>query len=351
MNKKTLSDEKLPERSAHILKMLVEKHIEDGQPVGSRALVSDGALTLSSATVRNVLSDLEARGYLKSPHTSAGRVPTTEGYRLFVDHLLTSSDIEIPGIEQVQSVLASNSDPKAIAESASSIISDMTQLTGIVMLPGKNDDRLKQIDFLPLNEKQVLAILVLNEKEVQNHIIDTEREYDAIELNEASNYLKQNFAGQRITEIKEKLIQLMQSEKESLTKSMETAIEVSNKALDQSKSEDSLLIRGESHLLDAPGETDLSRLKDLFEAFSQKRDIIDLLDKCSRSKSMQIFIGKESGNQMFKDLSLVSAPYTVGEEVVGVLAVVGPRRIPYQKVIPTVNITAKILDSVLNQTH
>lgn len=340
----------LTERSAHILKLLVEKHIENGQPVGSKSLVGEG-LALSPATVRNVLADLEARGYLQSPHTSAGRVPTTEGYRLFVDHLLTASEVDLGGLEQMKKALSSASDAKSIAESASKIVSDMTQLTGIVMLPGSHNDTLKQIDFLPLNSRQVLVVLVINEKEVQNHIIDTEREYNAIELNEASNYLKQNFAGKRISDIRNKLLSMMEKEKQHMTKVMETAIQMSSKALERSKSEDSLVIKGESHLLGAGEQTDLPRLKDLFEAFSRKKDIIDLLDRCSQSNQMQIFIGKESGNQLFQDLSLISAPYTVGEEIVGVLAVVGPRRIPYQRVIPAVNITAKILDSVLNQTH
>lgn len=340
----------LPERSAHILKLLVEKHIENGQPVGSKSLVGEG-LALSPATVRNVLADLEARGYLASPHTSAGRVPTTEGYRLFVDHLLTASEVEVPALEQVKTALSTARDPKSIAESASRIVSDMTQLTGIVMLPSSHKDTLKQIDFLPLNSHQVLVVLVINEKEVQNHIIDTDREYDPIELNQASNYLKQNFAGQSISEIRRKLLAMMKKEKQHLSKVMETAIQVSSQAFERTKTEDSLVIKGESHLLDAQQQTDLSRLKELFEAFSRKKDIIDLLDRCSQSNQMQIFIGKESGNQLFQDLSLISAPYTVGEEIVGVLAVVGPQRIPYQRVIPAVNITAKILDSVLNQTH
>jgi len=341
----------LPERSEHILKLLIERHIEDGTPVGSKALVSESDLGLSPATVRNVLADLENRGYLKSPHTSAGRVPTAEGYRLFVDHLLTASEIDAASIENIKQLLAGDSNPKSLAESASTLISEMTQLTGIVMVPGSQKDTLKQIDFLPLNSKQVLAVLVINENNVQNHIIDTEREYDTIELNQASNYLKENFAGKSISEIRSELLKLMREEKQSMSNIMETAIQMSSRALEKSKSEDSLVIKGESHLLDPGMQTDIVKVRELFEAFSQKQDIIHLLDKCSRSNSMQIFIGKESGNQLFKDMSLISAPYTVGEEVVGVLAVVGPQRIPYQKVIPTVNITAKVLDSVLNQSH
>ncbi len=345
-------NKKLPERSEHILKLLIERHIELGQPIGSKTLVGEGGLALSSATVRNVLSDLEARGYLRSPHTSAGRVPTAEGYRLFVDHLLTASEIEIASVQHIQKALSRDSDPKTIVESASRMLSEMTQLTGIVMLPGSRKNTLKQIDFLPLNSRQILAVLVINDKEVQNHIVDTEREYDAIELNQASNYLKQNFAGKGIDDIRAELLKLMDEEKRNLSQAMETAIQVSTKAFEKTAhSEHDLVIKGESHLLGAQEETNLKQLRELFEAFSQKRDIIDLLNRCSKSKAMQIFIGKESGSELFHDLSLISAPYTVGEEVVGVLAVVGPQRIPYQKVIPAVNITAKILDSVLNQSH
>lgn len=353
MNKKNSGQlaSALPERSEHILRMLIQKYIENGQPVGSRLLAGEGDLALSPATVRNVLADLEARGYLTSPHTSAGRVPTTEGYRLFVDHLLTVSDINVPNIEQMQKILSAGSDPKTLAELASGLLSEITQLTGIVLVPGSQKETLRHMEFLPLNNRQVLVILVINEKEVQNYVIDTEREYDALELNQASNFVNQNFSGQSMPAIRARLLKMMEQEKQDLTSLMEAAISVSSKALEHNKSQNSLVIKGESNLLGSSNNADLGRLKELFDAFSQKRDIIDMLDRCSHSKGMQIFIGKESGNKLFNDLSLISAPYTVGEEVVGVLAVVGPTRIPYQKVIPTVNITAKILASVLNQTH
>jgi heat-inducible transcriptional repressor len=345
----------LPERSEHILKLLIEKYIENGQPVGSKIIAGNTDLSLSSATVRNVLADLENRGYLKSPHTSAGRVPTTEGYRLFVDHLLTVSDLgaaenHISQVKHIKQLLSANTDSQSIAETASRMLSDMTQLTGIVLVPSSQNKTLRHMEFLPLNSKQVLVILVINEKEVQNYVIDTDREFDEIELNQATNYVNQNFSGQSVAAIREQLLHLMKQEKQDLTGLMETAISVSSKALEKTKSQDSLVIQGESNLLGSQN-ADLGRLKGLFNAFNQKRDIIDILDRCSQSKGMQIFIGKESGNQLFDDMSLISAPYTLGEEVVGVLAVVGPTRIPYQKVIPTVNITAKILASVLNQTH
>ncbi len=341
----------LPERSEQVLKLLIEEYIENGQPVGSKVLADRRGLSVSPATVRNVLSDLEARGYLRSPHTSAGRVPTNEGYRLFVDHLLTTNEMDIQGVQGMQQLLSANSDPKQIAHAASKMLSDMTQLTGIVLVPGNKKETLRHIEFLPLNSRQALVILVINEKEVQNYVIDTDREYSEIELTEATNFLNQNFSGQSVASIRSHLLGMMEQEKQDLTKLMETAISVSSQAMEKSKDEDNLVIQGESNLLGQSQGADLGRLKALFEAFSQKRDIIDILDRCGQSEGMQIFIGKESGHQLFDDMSLVSAPYTVGEEVVGVLAVVGPTRIPYQKVIPTVNITAKILESALNQSH
>lgn len=345
-----MSSPALNDRSEHILKLLIERYIEDGQPVGSKALASDTQLALSPATVRNVLSDLEARGYLMSPHTSAGRIPTESGYRLFVDNLITMSKLEERSIRLLEDELCRSKDASGLAASASKILSDLTQLTGIVMVPRASHETLRHLEFLPLNSKQVLVIMVVNEKEVQNFVIDTDREYSEIELSQATNYINQIFGGNSISAIRNDLIKAMEKEKDTMTSLMDAAISMSAKAFESSKREDDFVVQGESNLLSSPADTDLGRLKTLFDAFSQKKDIIDLLDRCSGSKGMQIFIGKESGYGMFDDLSLITAPYSVNEEVIGVLAVVGPTRIPYQKVIPTVDITAKILGSVLNQS-
>lgn len=339
------------ERSNHILKLLIEKYIDEGQPIASKTLVTECQLGVSSATIRNVLSDLETRGYLRSPHTSAGRVPTEQGYRLFVDHLLTVSDMEAKNIRYLESALGQSSDPKSLAESASHMLSELTQLTGIVMVPSSYKETLRHIEFLPLNTRQVLVILVLNEKEVQNFVIEVDRSYSDIELNQATNFVNQTFAGQDLSTIRQRLLQLMERERESLSHMMETTIQVSSKALQERKREDNLVIKGESHLLGASSGADLGQLKSLFEAFSQKKVIIDMLDRCTQSNGLQIFIGKESGNKMFDDLTLITAPYSMGKDVIGVLAVVGPTRIPYQRVIPAVDMTAKILASVLNQNH
>ncbi len=358
MSSKSSSNSQTTDRSNHILKLLIEKYIDEGQPIASRALVNECQLGVSSATIRNVLSDLEARGYLWSPHTSAGRVPTEQGYRLFVDQLLTVSDLEAKNIRHMESALTKSTDPKSLAESASHMLSELTQLTGIVMVPASCKETLRHIEFLPLNTRQVLVILVLNEREVQNFVIDVDRPYSDIELNQATNFVNQTFAGQDLSAIRHRLLHLMECEKESLSQMMEATIQVSNKALqvsskalEERKREDNLVIKGESHLLAASSGTDLGQLKSLFEAFSQKKVIIDMLDRCTQSNGLQIFIGKESGNKMFDDLTLITAPYAVGKDVIGVLAVVGPTRIPYQKVIPTVDMTAKILASVLNQNH
>jgi len=344
------SGHSLSERADHILKVLIEKYIDEGQPIASRTLASDCQLGVSSATIRNVLADLEARGYLSSPHTSAGRIPTERGYRLFVDHLLTVTDIEQKSIQYLKSELARESDTRRLAESASHMLSELTQLTGIVMVPGSLKETLRHIEFLPLNSCQVLVILVLNEKEVQNFVIDVEREYSDIELNQATNFVNQTFSGQDLSSIRRQLLTMMKQEKNKLSTIMDAAIHVSSKALQQHKQEDNLVIKGESNLLGS-GTGDMTQLKELFEAFSRKKDIIDMLDRCTQSNSLQIFIGKESGKKVFDDLSLITAPYTIGKDVIGVLAVVGPTRIPYQKVIPAVDMTAKILASVLNQDH
>jgi heat-inducible transcriptional repressor len=351
MSSKRSMSSQTNERSNHILKLLIEKYIDEGQPVASKTLVNECQLGVSSATIRNVLSDLENRGYLRSPHTSAGRVPTEQGYRLFVDHLLTVSDMDTKNIRHLESALTKSSDPKSLAESASQMLSELTQLTGIVMVPSSYQETLRHIEFLPLNTCQILVILVLNEKEVQNFVIDVDRSYSDIELNQATNFVNQTFAGQALSTIRKRLLDLMEREKESLSQMMEATIQVSSKALQERKREDNLVIKGESHLLAASSGADLGQLKSLFEAFSQKKVIIDMLDRCTQSNGLQIFIGKESGYKVFDDLTLITAPYSVGKDVIGVLAVVGPTRIPYQKVIPAVDMTAKILASVLNQNH
>ena len=243
-------DPTINERAQSFLRLVIERYIRDGQPVGSRTLAEESAMGLSSATIRNILAELEDRGYLRSPHTSAGRVPTVQGYRFFVNALLTTQQLTIPGLEQVKNQLTSNLDVSELVTLASNILSDLTSLMGLVMLPRRESSILRHIEFLPLSDNRVLVILVLNERDVQNRILHTERVYRVEELQYAANYLTATYAGQDISRIKEHLLQSLQEERNQLNYLMQAAIEVATKVLDSTKSSDDYVVAGQTRLFD-----------------------------------------------------------------------------------------------------
>lgn len=336
------------ERAQHLLKVVVERYIRDGQPVGSKTLAEETRLGLSSATIRNVLADLEDNGFLCSPHTSAGRIPTAKGYRLFVDNLLTIKPVDNAAIKLVKEQLQPDIGVADLVTSASSMLSELTRLAGLVMLPRRERILLRHVEFLPLADNRVLVILVLNEQEVQNRIIYTDRVYTDSELQQAANYLNNQYVGRDMQLVRKELLTSLQQDRESIDSLKQTAIDVADKAfIDVNKNTD-YVMAGHGHLLELINETSMQSLQQLFEAFTQKRDILHLLDQCLNADGLQIFIGQESGYSMLDECSVVTAPYSVEDRVVGVLGVIGPTRMPYARVISIVDITAKLLTAALN---
>ena len=341
----------LSERSLYLFKTLVEHFIQDGAPVGSRTLSKDLSLNLSPATIRNVMADLEDFGLLDSPHTSAGRVPTAKGYRLFVDSLLRVNDLNSIEVEKIAKELDPGNDFKSLMQRTSSMLSDITQLAGVVMLRRAEQSKLQHIEFVVLSGIRVLVILVVNDREVQNRIINTSRTYSASELQEASNYLNDIFAGKDLTYVRAYILDELEKTKEQLSQSMQTAMEMAQLAFDYEKSKvnsDELFFSGETNLMDIAELCEVDKLKKLFNTFNQKRDILHLLEQAISADGIQIFIGEESGHDVLDDCSVVTSPYEVDGKILGVLGVIGPTRMHYERVIPIVDITAKMLGSALN---
>ncbi len=342
---------KLNERAQRLLKTLVEQYIRDGQPVGSKTLSRDAGLDVSSATIRNVMSQLEALGLVTSPHTSAGRIPTAKGYRVFIDSLLLYKAPGPKELAKLKSVLEQGSSISELMESVTATLSEVTQMAGVVLVPRRDYTTLKRIEFLRLEPRRVLAILVINEKEIQNRVIDTVREFSQSELQQAANYLNTIFAGKDMGDVRRAVLEEMRRAKEQVNVLMQTAIEMAGQVFDRQKNETDVVLAGQTNLMHFAELSNLDKLRKLFQAFNEKRDILHLLDECLVARSIQVFVGEESGFQAFDDLSVVTAPYAVHGRVLGVLGVIGPTRMAYDKVIPLVDVTAKMLGSLLNSEH
>lgn len=337
----------LDARARTLLRTLIESYIRDGQPVGSRTLARTSGLNVSPATIRNVMADLEELGLVHAPHTSAGRIPTAAGYRLFVDALL---EIRVPGPEEIQAMGARfnpDASTQDLLDTAGSVLSTVTHMAGMVRLPRNRNVALTQIEFLRLGERRVLAILVIDGKEVQNRILDLERDYSPGELQGMANYLNAHLAGQSLQIVRRQLLAEMRSVRQDLDAMMLAAIDLGEQAVGAEEPDD-VLVAGQTQLLDYDELTDIQRLRQLLEAFHEKREILSILDQCIRADRVQIFIGRESGLEWFEHYSVVTAPYRVDGEVVGVLGVVGPTRMSYDRVIPIVDVTARLLGAALN---
>ncbi|MFQ5470827.1 MAG: heat-inducible transcriptional repressor HrcA [Gammaproteobacteria bacterium] len=336
------------ERSQRLLKVLIESYIRDGQPVGSRYLAKESGLDLSAATVRNVMSDLEDMGLVVSPHTSAGRVPTIKGYRMFVDSLLTVKNLDTTLFRQMQIRLDSEDSLADLAGSVSSLLSSITSMAGIVMLPRKEQFSFRQIEFMSLADNRVLVILVINDKEVQNRVIHTKRQYTSNELQKAANYLNSIFTGKSLTQVRKHLLSELRNTRESMAKEMQEAIVMAEQVFaDETESQD-FIMSGETNLMEYAELSRVDKLRNLFDAFNEKQQILHLLDQCINTQGMQIFIGEESGYKVLDECSMVTSTYDVDGEVVGVLGVIGPTRMAYERVIPLVDVTAKMVSSALN---
>jgi heat-inducible transcriptional repressor len=325
--------------------------VSDGQPVGSRALSRHSGLELSPATVRNVMADLEDLGFVTSPHTSAGRIPTDKGYRFFVDTLLKLRPLEQTAVVEIQRGLGQHADdPKALVAAASKMLSSVTQLAGVVTLPRQSHAALTQIEFMPLSDNRVLAVLVVNGREVQNRILQLDRNFSGDELKRAANFLNQHVAGKELSQVRDLLLAQLQETRAHLDSAMLDAIHLAQHAMEQPSIPGRVeyVIAGETNLMGFAELSNVEKLKRLFEAFNQQRDILHLLDQSLRADGVQIFIGQESGYTILDDCSVVTAPYTLDREVVGVLGVIGPTRMAYERVIPIVDITAKLLGAALD---
>jgi len=339
----------LNDRTQHLLKVLVERYIRDGQPVGSRILAREAGLDLSPATIRNVMADLEEFGYLSSPHTSAGRVPTVRGYRFFVDSLMHVKPLYSEEVEQLWRHLDPNQNTADLLRSVSSLLSGITRMAGLVMMPRRDYFTLRQVEFLPLSDNRVLAILVVNGQEVQNRIIHTQRNYTAVELQQAANYLNAEFAGKDIHKVREDLLQDLHLTRETMNNMMQAVIEIAEKAFKTDGiEEEDYVLAGQTNLMGFAELSDVEKLRELFDAFNHKQDILHLLDQCLTAQGVQIFIGEEAGSDVLGICSIVTAPYSVEGKIMGVLGVIGPTRMAYERVIPIVDVTAKLLASALN---
>ena len=344
-----MSDAKhdLPDRAQQMLRSLIDRYVRDGQPVGSRTLARELGLDLSPATIRNVMSDLESMGFISSPHTSAGRVPTVQGYRFFVDTLLNVQPLDSRSIEKIRLELSLEQTPKHLVESASGLLSAITHMAGVVTLPSHEHALFKRVEFIPMSEDRVLAILVTGEDEVQNRILKTEKEHSASELQQASNYLNEIFAGKDLAEVRATLLREMQQTRSDMNSMMMTAMQMADQVL-ESKQDEDFVMAGQTNLMEFQELCDIDKLRKLFDAFNQERDILNLLNQCIHGEGIQIFIGEESGYQMLDECSMVTAPYSVDGQVMGVLGVIGPTRMAYNRVIPIVDATARLLGAALN---
>lgn len=339
----------LNERTQLLLKVLVESYISDGQPLGSRTLAKLSELDISPATVRNVMADLEELGFVESPHTSAGRVPTIKGYRLFVDTMLKIQPLTTDVVSEVVKNLSPNQTVNSLVESASGLLSGLTSMAGVVTIPKHERTEFRQIEFLPLSEQRVLAILVTNQQEVQNRILHTDREYSESELQQAANYLNELCAGQDLVVARQKILDELDKVREHMNNLMRSAVEMGEKIFSESEtSKSDFIVVGQTNLMEYDELSDIEKLRSLFEAFGQKQEFLRLLDRCICAQGIQIFIGQESGYNVLDDCSVISSPYTVDDEVLGVIAVVGPTRMSYDRVIPIVDLTAKLLGEALN---
>jgi len=336
----------LSERAQILLKTLVERYIAEGQPVGSRALSKYSRLDLSPASIRNVMADLEEMGFIASPHTSAGRVPTTRGYRFFVDTLLKIKPLDTIQINRLEGQLHAENTQKLVA-SASQILSDLTRFAGVVMTPRRSAG-FRHVEFLRLSETRILLILVTPEGDVQNRIIFTGKPYSPSELIEAANILNQNYAGLTFDDIRKRIHNELKQLREDMTRLMTAALDAGSLAASESAEE--FVISGEGNLLDVHElSSNMANLRKLFELFESKTGLLQILDISSRAHGIQIFIGGESGLVPLDECSVVTAPYEVDGQIVGTVGVIGPTRMAYESVIPIVDITAKLLSSALAQ--
>jgi heat-inducible transcriptional repressor len=334
------------ERARNLLKTLVERYIIEGQPVGSRTLSKYSGLELSPASIRNVMADLEEMGYISSPHTSAGRVPTPLGYRFYVDSLLTIKPLEEAELEALRQQLHPD-DPQRLAASASQLLSELTKFAGIVMTPRRRSDTFRHVEFLSLSAKRVLLIIVSTDGTVQNRIIFTDRPYSPAQFTQAANLLNQHYAGSDFDSIRDKVKTELEQLRLDISQLMNLALDAGSRAMKENRN--NYVLSGEGNLLHATDlSSDMANLRKLFDIFEQKTALFHLLDTSQHAQGVKIFIGGESVLAPLDGCSFVTAPYEEDGQVVGTVGVIGPTRMAYQRVIPIVDVTARLLSSALS---
>ena len=333
-----------------MLKVLVDQYNQNGQPIASTALANQSGLALSSATIRNVMATLEKMGLIHAPHTSAGRVPTAKGYRVFVDSLVSVQELDEKTLKQLEININRPNNPIDLIQSASSLISGITQLAGIVSLPSRTHVGLRRIEFIRLSATQILVVLVLNDGDVQNRLLQVTRDYSSSELQQASNYLNETLEGHSLQQVKNRLLKEMRAVCDDVDRNMRLAIELADQAFDEVETPDQedLVMTGKTNLIRCNDLSDMNKLRDLFSAFEEKRQMLNLLNNALDADGVQIFIGNESGYQAFDDCSLVTSTYQTEDGSIGVLGVVGPTRMSYERVIPVVDITARLLSATFS---
>ncbi len=339
----------LTKRAEHLLRVLVEQYIREGAPVGSRTLARASGLDLSPATVRNVMADLEEMGLVQSPHTSAGRVPTVLGYRLFVDRMVEVRPMDEGLVEEFRGVLNPSEGPQELVERASELLSRVTRLAGLVTVPRAEHAVLQRIEFLELSGGKVLVVLVLEPQEVQNLIIDLQRPYPREALERVAAFLNERFSGMDLKAVRARIAEDLDCMRRDMDRLACAAAELGDKVLAETlRDPEDFVMMGQTQLMRYAELSDVEKLRQLFDAFTEKRDILELLDKCIEAEGVQIFIGQESGYDALAGCSVVSAPYRVGGDIVGVLGVIGPTRMHYERVIPVVDATARLLGEALS---
>lgn len=336
----------LNERSQQLFKVLVEHYINDGQPVASKTLSENDKINLSPATVRNVMADLEELGLIISPHTSSGRIPTPQGYRLFVDNLVTVKPLRGKAVDSLREEMGIDDSQEGLINKASSMLSGMTKMAGVVTIPRREAVILRHIEFLPLTSNRILVILVVNEQEVQNRVIHTDRPFSESELTKTANYLNQEFMGKDLSKIRQSVLNSLKQERDDMQYIMKMAIQMTDNVVDEQNNDD-FVMAGQTNLMEYAEMANMEKLRHLFDAFNAKRDVLHVLDQSIQAEGMQVYIGEESGYSAFDGCSVIASPYKVSDEVVGVLGVIGPTRMAYDKVIPLVDVTAKLLGSLL----
>ncbi len=337
----------LDPRARQLLRTLIGRYIRDGEPVGSQTLARHAGLDVSPATIRNILAELEEVGLLSSPHTSAGRVPTAQGYRVFVDSLLQVRSLGERELARLRAELTAGAGTQALLGNASELLSAMTHFVGVVSAPRRGQFAFRQIDFVPLDGRRILAIVVFADGEVQNRVVEPQRSFGPDELERVANYLNTHFAGRALAHIRSTLLHELRQARDEMEQLLAHSVELAEQALEPPG--DDMVLAGQTRLMGLQDLSDLERLRELFEAFARKREILQLLERTQRAPGVRIFIGEETGLAPLDGVSLVTAPYGSDGQVLGVLGVIGPTRMAYDRVIPVVQAAADVLGAALQR--